>query len=342
VNRLRPTINHQPPNQQQQPQGKETMKVSRVVLIVVALHVLVIGGIFVFEGCSRARTSGPDIAADDPLPADATDHMAAAGLPGGTAPMLPPDLSPAVPAPPPVAPAAAPTSRIYVVQKGDSLWKIARAEGVNMSELARINNLTKNSILQIGQKLEIPAPTQQQPVTTATASIMPSGAPAGLPGDAATTSPDLYTVQSGDSLWKLARQHNVSVAAIKQANNLTSDMLRIGQKLRIPASAAGSDSASAAPSSYGGGWNYNDYREPGVYTEGGVKVHYVNHGESPAIIAQRHGIGTAELLRANNITDPRKIQYGQRLIIPQAGPGPTSATGGTATPVVTATTEAMP
>jgi len=43
-----------------------------------------------------------------------------------------------------------------------------------------------------------------------------------------------YTVVSGDSLWKIARKHGITVEALKQANNLTSDALKPGQVLQIP------------------------------------------------------------------------------------------------------------
>ena len=57
------------------------MKVSKVVLIVVALHVLVIGGIIVFEGCSRAKSSTPtDMAANENLPGQQPDNVTPAPL----------------------------------------------------------------------------------------------------------------------------------------------------------------------------------------------------------------------------------------------------------------------
>src|SRR5438067_186202 len=113
------------------------MKVSKVVLIVVALHVLVIGGIFIFEGCSRAKSSAPEMAADENTPAG-QDAANAAALPAPDA-----NLTPAAPAPAPVAPASA--ARTHTVKRGDSLWKIAKAEGVSIGDVARANNLSKTT-----------------------------------------------------------------------------------------------------------------------------------------------------------------------------------------------------
>src|ERR1700693_4152465 len=230
------------------------MKVSKVVLIVVALHVLVIGGIVVFEGCSRSRTSTPDMAANEPSDsgmAGATNSQTAS-MPNPTGPSAPGTLAPnSVAGNETVASTASVTAPVstasahsYVVKKGDSLWKISKAENISVGELSRANNLTKTSTLKVGQKLTVPALAKAEKTNIATASVVPT------PSDAATPSPTMpatettaatsdasggsYTVKSGDSLWKIARLQNVSVAAIKQANNLSGDSLKVGQKLHLP------------------------------------------------------------------------------------------------------------
>ena len=144
-----------------------------------------------------------------------------------------------------------------------------------------------------------------------------------------------YTVKSGDSLWKIARLQNVSVAAIKQANNLSSDSLKVGQKLHVPTATAKATtdtvantvSAGVAPTSS------TAWQAPGTYQENGQTIHIVDFNESPATIAKKYGIKTDDLLKANNITDAKKVQYGQRLVIPQSQPSTTVANT-TATPAV--------
>ena len=314
------------------------MKVSKVVLIVVALHVLVIGGIVVFEGCSRSRTSTPDMAANEPSdsgPAGATNNQTAS-MPNPTGPSAPGSLAPnsvagnetvastaSVAAPVPTA-----SAHSYVVKKGDSLWKISKAENISVGELSRANNLTKTSTLKVGQKLTVPAMAKAEKTNIATASVVPT------PSDAVTSSPTMpatetagatdasggsYTVKSGDSLWKIARLQNVSVAAIKQANNLSSDSLKVGQKLHLPTATAkaatdmtaNTVSAGIAPASS------TAWQAPGTYQENGQTIHIVDFNESPATIAKKYGIKTDDLLKANSISDPKKVQYGQRLVIPQ-------------------------
>src|SRR5437867_3528806 len=148
------------------------MKVSKVILIVVALHVLVIGGIFIFEGCSRtSKAPTPDMAENE-TPADrAAAH----------APAVPADATP------PTA-AAAPVSgegQMYTVKSGDSLWKIARQQNVSVAAIKQANNLSGDS-LKIGQKLHLPTAVAgaTPATTTTTASVVPS-APVASAGIAA-------------------------------------------------------------------------------------------------------------------------------------------------------------
>jgi LysM repeat protein len=57
--------------------------------------------------------------------------------------------------------------------------------------------------------------------------------------------PTTYVVKKGDSLWKIAKVQGTTIAALKAANNLTSDSLKVGQKLTIPAKVAPATTVSA-------------------------------------------------------------------------------------------------
>lgn len=96
----------------------------------------------------------------------------------------------------------------YVVRQGDTLWLLSRRYGTTVDAIKRLNGLTSD-LLNIGQVLRIPS-SQVNPYFE-------------------------YTVRQGDTLWLLSRRYGTTVDAIKALNGLSSDMLNIGQVLKIPA-----------------------------------------------------------------------------------------------------------
>lgn len=158
-----------------------------------------------------------------------------------------------------------PATQVYTVQRGDSLWKIAQQFGVSVADLIAANNLTTNT-LQVGQQLIIPGSGTVTPPTTTT-----------------------YTVQRGDSLWSIANRFGVTVNAIRNANNLTSDTLQIGQVLTIPSS-----SGSTGPTTT-------------TYT--------VQRGDSLWKIANQFQTTVDTLKQLNNLTS-NTLQIGQVLKVP--------------------------
>jgi len=130
-----------------------------------------------------------------------------------------------VPAPAPT-PVPAPTpeaGNTYTVVPGDTLWTISLKFKTTVDAIKASNNLTTNT-LSIGQVLTIPTSTTVTPAPT------PTPAPAPVAGST-------YVVAAGDTLWNISVKLNTSIANIKSANNLTSDMLYIGQVLTIPSPA---------------------------------------------------------------------------------------------------------
>jgi LysM repeat protein len=140
-------------------------------------------------------------------------------------------------APPPVMvqPPAAPAGTEYVVVHGDTLGKIAKKNGVTLSALKAANPGVEPTKLKVGQKLTIPAGG------TAPAANGASVAPdTGMGGET-------YTVKSGDSLTKIAKMHGTTVKAIRAENNLTTDHIKVGQKLKLPAKAEAVAPVAPAP-----------------------------------------------------------------------------------------------
>ena len=106
----------------------------------------------------------------------------------------------------------------YKVKKGDTLGKIAIGLNTSVGELKRANNLSSD-LIQVGQKLTIPAGNNTNIAATSHITI------------------SNYIVVKGDTLGKIAQRHAISIRELKAANNLSRDLILVGQNLRIPRSA---------------------------------------------------------------------------------------------------------
>ena len=148
----------------------------------------------------------------------------------------------------------------YIVQKGDTLWGIAKKFGVSVDELKSANNLKDNS-LSIGESLKIPKENEN-------------------------TNADEYIVKSGDTLYGIAKRYNLTVNELKELNNLTSDSLSIGQKLKVKET-------------------LND----------NANTYVVEKGDTLYGIASKFNITVDELKKANNLSN-NTLSIGQVLTIP--------------------------
>ncbi len=225
--------------------GKSTLRIA--VFLVVAIHALFFTGLLM-QGCNRNGKS-PDTAATNSIPTNelskldrdyytnftevptiatnvpATNDLAAAS----NRMTLPTTPTPTLPITP--APATPKTSepKEYTVAKGDTLAKIAKAQGVTLTELTKANPAAEPTKLKIGQKLQIPAPAAPA-ATTAPAATGPGFVEPGS-GEAAK----LHVVKSGETLTTIAKQHGTTVTALKATNSLRTDRLHVGDKLKLPA-----------------------------------------------------------------------------------------------------------
>ncbi len=175
-----------------------------------------------------------------------------------------------------IIPGAAPsdqTNVTYVVQKGDSLWSIANANNTTVDEIANLNDLGSNTIY-VGQILQIPN----------------SGNNTVIPDTNLT-----YNVQSGDTLYSIALKYNTTPVAIMRKNNLTNNLLTVGQTLIIP----------------------NDIESTGNNQEqtDTENTYIVQKGDSLYSISRKFGITIDALKNNNNIVDNTLI-VGQVLKIP--------------------------
>lgn len=98
------------------------------------------------------------------------------------------------------------TTNTYKVVTGDTLYKIAENYNTTVGKLKELNNLTSN-VLSVGQILNVPL--------------------------ASNNFSDVYQVLPGDTLYKIAQDNNTTVSKLKELNNLTSNLLSIGQKIKL-------------------------------------------------------------------------------------------------------------
>ena len=175
--------------------------------------------------------------------------------------------------------ASAKTCRTYhKVKAGESLWTISKKYRVSIRDLKRANpSVKRQKFLRVGQRLCIPKKKKLKTKAKRTKGYV------------------IYRVRKGDTLEKIAKRFGVSVREIKRANGLRGDIIRVGQKLKIPKKAKRR--------------TYRAKKEV-VYI-----TYRVRRGDSLRKIAKRFGVSWKEIKRVNRLKSDL-IRVGQKLKIP--------------------------
>lgn len=154
----------------------------------------------------------------------------------------------------------------YIVKKGDSLWSIASKNNTTVDNIKKLNNLSSNN-LSIGQVLKLSYDTENEDIKES----------------------NIYTVKKGDSLWLIANKYGTTVDELKNANNLKSNTLSIGQTLIVPEK-----------------------------KESTSKISYVvKKGDSLWLIANKYDT-TVEKIKSTNNLKSNTLSIGQVLVIPSS------------------------
>ena len=125
----------------------------------------------------------------------------------------------------------------YKVRRGDNLSRLAREHRLTVAQLMAWNGLDSETVVP-GQRLALRAPA----ASAGAAATAPPRRPASAVAAAAprpvrerpAVLPKVHLVQPGDTLFNLSRRFGVSVQLLRELNHLTSDEVRLGQKLLVP------------------------------------------------------------------------------------------------------------
>lgn len=198
----------------------------------------------------------------------------------------------------PPSPGGAPT---YTVKPGDTLYDIAMAHRVSVTDLQAWNNKGRRSRLRVGEKLHVG-----------------DDGGAGTAGDSVRAT-RRHTVRAGEYPAKIARNYGISLKEFLQWNNLGArSTIKVGDELVV--------GAASAPESPGDNVASNAAPEPestrvasAETPRSNPKMHTVQRGESASVIAEKYGIRTREFLALNGLTSRSILRAGKTYIVSADG-----------------------
>ncbi|MCE9627275.1 MAG: LysM peptidoglycan-binding domain-containing protein, partial [Candidatus Eisenbacteria bacterium] len=211
------------------------------------------------------------------------------------------------------------------VRKGETLRKIAEEYAVSPTELARVNHLGRGRPLRRGMLLTVPssfrAPKPEvisidSEDPRASTDYVPSrriGLPGKIEGNSVPIDRVTHTVRRGESLRTIAARYGVTVADLRKWNRVTTPTVKVGSRLRIRSTDAGSDSTmssgqlpvTASPAAVAA-----NGVEPSTAPET-PQMHTVGRGETLTSIASRYQVSVADLRRWNGLAKGKAVQKGQ-------------------------------
>ena len=283
------------------------MKLSHAFLVVLALHVVAVGGLYAFntiKAGNHASAKAEAKAASVAAKAISSEEKGNSGS-GGSGNQGN-DRPPLESKPAPVAKVSKTSGNV----ESDQATQPSKGF-LNMLKKAGIGGATVAGSAKLAA--QEPAVVQSAPVET----------------------PQTYTVKSGDTITKIASSLRVTIPDLEKVNGLAGNaVLQVGQILKVPAQAI-AQAASAVQTDVGkvaasavklpsdavaAVTQTPSTAVPESVTTNedatGVSQYTVVKGDSPYKIAKKFKITPDELMKANGITDPKKIQIGQELKIP--------------------------
>ncbi|MDZ7806077.1 MAG: LysM peptidoglycan-binding domain-containing protein [Gracilimonas sp.] len=181
----------------------------------------------------------------------------------------------------------------YEVKSGDTLYGISKSLNVTIAELQQWNDLSGSDI-ELGQELvyyileenaDGNAEQESEPLIS-----QPSG-----------SQNVFYTVKSGDTLYKIAGEHSMTISQLRELNNITGDNIRVGQTLAVK-------KKSEAPPSVA---EFSEDSTP----QGVFSVYSIKSGDTVNAINRRFKMTEEEFLHLNPDVDPNRLVAGQEVTV---------------------------
>jgi LysM repeat protein len=248
---LQPTMNTQSPLVPQgsmlEQKNKGRARVKIAVFFVLAIHGIGLLALLL-QGCQRDKTTAQNETATNsvstfepttmPVDSNATPTAVASVSNTSTAAVPPGTATTTTGAADTSATAAAPgTASEYAIAKNDTLGGIAKNFHVTVKSIMDANPGIEPTRLKIAQKIHIPAPTAAMVSAASTKAVPATDATGG----------NVYSVKSGDTLTTIAKHEGTTIKELRAANNLKSDRIIVGQKLKIPGRGNTASGATTAP-----------------------------------------------------------------------------------------------
>lgn len=192
-----------------------------------------------------------------------------------------------------------PGTIIHTVRRGDNVARLAALYNSTIEAITEANGLDSSYLIHVGQGLIIPVrivPGVEGPAGTPVVIVVTATPSGPIPP---IGSGNVYTVQYGDTLSRIARLFNTTVETLAQMNGIVNpNQIQVGQQLNIPGPPPAPEPAPTPV--------------PVVET----RTYVVRPGDTLSRIAIRYGVSMSALIQANNIRNPHLIYWGQVLVIP--------------------------
>lgn len=199
--------------------------------------------------------------------------------------------------PAPATPAT--TAATYTVKSGDTLSRIAAQFKMSVAEIAALNQISNVNAINVGQVLKVNGTTANTNTNTNQTNTSKPAA-----SNAAS-----YTVQSGDTLSKIAASHQMSLSQLVALNGITNpNLIRVGQVLKVTGATNNAQpSAPAAPT-----------QQPAAPTTNNATTYTVKAGDTLSRIAAQFKMNLAQIAALNQISNLNAIRVGQVLKVSNA------------------------